>query len=264
MTKFACIFACFAAMALGASSGSRADDAAKQAAELEFSGSEHFRAGRFAESVADFDAEIRLQPRGAPWHWKRGISLYYLGRYADGAKQFEGYQTVADNDVENAVWRFLCQARDPAVGFEKAQKQILPIRDDRRVPMMQVYGLYQGRLTPDDVLAAARAGDPSEETLEKRLFYAHLYLGLYHEVRGDLAAAKKHVAEAEKRKISHYMGDVAAVHDRLLNKPEAAKKPAETKNPETKNPETKKPETKKPDKKRPEPKPSDKKPAEKK
>src|SRR4029078_1701440 len=110
-------------------------------AELEARGSEHFRAARFADSVAAFDAEIRAEPRRAPWHWKRGISLYYAGRYADGAKQFEGYQTVDGNDVENAVWRFLCQARDPAVGFEKAQKQILPIRDDPRVPMMQVYAL---------------------------------------------------------------------------------------------------------------------------
>jgi len=258
MTKFACIGACFASMALGATASSQADDAAKQAAELEVRGSDHFRAGRFAESVADFDAEIRLEPRSAPWHWKRGISLYYLGRYADGAKQFEGYQTVANNDVENAVWRFLCQARDPAVGFEKAQKQILPIRDDRRVPMMQVYGLYQGKLAPDDVLAAARAGDPSEDTLHQRLFYAHLYLGLYFEVRGDLPAAKMHVAEAEKRKIGHYMWDVAAVHARLLDKPLAEKKPA------TKKSETTKPEAKKTDKDQPETKQPAKKPTDKK
>ena len=244
MSKIAWIGAGFACVWFMSLASTRADDAEKQAAELELRGSDHFRAGRFAESVADFDAEIKLDARRAPWHWKRGISLYYVGRYADGAKQFEGYQTVDGNDVENAVWRFLCQARDPAVGFEKAQQQILPIRDDRRVPMMQVYALYQGKLSPDDVMAATRAGDPSEASLHQRLFYAHLYLGLYHEVRGDLAAAKKHIAEAERRKVDHYMWDVAAVHARVLEKP-AEKKPAEKKTQEKKSPE-KKPAEKKP------------------
>src|SRR6188508_2549731 len=78
----------------GETTMSAADPPPLTAEQLEARGSEHFCAGRFAESVADFDAEIRLDPRRGPWHWKRGISLYYVGRYADGAKQFEGYQTV--------------------------------------------------------------------------------------------------------------------------------------------------------------------------
>lgn len=183
---------------------------------LEARGSDAFRASRFADSVAAFDAEIKLEPRRAPWHWKRGISLYYAGRFADGAKQFEGYQTVDGNDVENAVWRFLCQVRDPAVGLEKARKGMLEIKDDRRVPMSQIYSLYHGDLQPADVLAAAKAGQPAESVLAQRLFYAHLYLGLYFEVLGDLPAAKLHMKEAVRLKIDHYMGDVAVVHDKLL------------------------------------------------
>lgn len=186
------------------------------AEEYEARGSDHFRAGRFAESVADFDSEIRLQPARSPWHWKRGISLYYAGRYADGAKQFEGYQAVDGNDVENAVWRFLCQARDPQIGIERARREILTIKNDRRVPMMQIYSLYKGDLKPDDVMTAVRADNPSPPELEHRLFYAHLYLGLYYEVIGDKTLAKQHVDEAERRKIAHYMGDVAVVHAKLL------------------------------------------------
>ncbi len=184
--------------------------------EYEARGSEHFIAGRFVESVADFDAEIKLNPPRSPWHWKRGISLYYVGRYADGAKQFEGYQTVDGNDVENAVWRFLCQARDPQVGLDKARRGILTIKDDRRVPMMQIYALYKGDLKPEDVMQAVRADDPPSAVLEHRLFYAHLYLGLYYEVLGDAVQAKQHMEEAERRKIEHYMGDVAKVHADLL------------------------------------------------
>lgn len=197
--------------------GLAAAEPAPTTTELEARGSDAFRAGKFADSVAAFDAEIALDPRRGPWHWKRGISLYYAGRYADGAAQFEGYQTVDGKDVENAVWRFLCQARDPQVGPEKARREILSIKDDRRVPMMQIYSLFAGKLTPDDVLAAVRAGDPAPEALHDRLFYAHLYLGLYYDALGNLPQAKQHLDEAVRHKIGHYMWDVAKVHADLLN-----------------------------------------------
>jgi lipoprotein NlpI len=190
----------------------KADEPPLTAEQLEVRGSEHFRAGRFAESVADFDAEIRLDPRRGPWHWKRGISLYYAGRYADGAKQFEGYQTVDGNDVENAVWRFLCMAKDPAVGPERARREILQIKDDRRVPMRQIQSLFAGTLKPDDVMTAVRADEPSEKVLNDRLFYAHLYLGLYFDATGAADRAKMHLTEAVRHKIGHYMWDVAKVH----------------------------------------------------
>jgi len=192
---------------------------------LEERGSREFRAGRFADSVAAFDEEIRLDPRRAPWHWKRGISLYYAGRYADGAKQFEGYQTVDDNDVENAVWRFLCQVRDPAVGLERARKQILPIKNDGRVPMMQIYALYRGDAQPDDVVSACTADQPNDAVRDARLFYARLYLGLYYEVLGKVDEARRELLEAKRLRIAHYMGDVAVVHTDLLTaKPPAAKR----------------------------------------
>ncbi len=83
----------------------------------ELRGSEQFMLGKFDHSIADFDREIELAPQLEKGHWKRGISYYYAGRFADGQKQFEGYQTVDGNDVENAVWRLLCMARDQ--GLEK-------------------------------------------------------------------------------------------------------------------------------------------------
>ncbi|MGC3968320.1 MAG: hypothetical protein QM775_13385 [Pirellulales bacterium] len=186
--------------------------------EHERRGSDLFRAAKFAESTAAFDEEIRLDPRRAPWHWKRGISLYYAGRFADGAKQFEGYQTVDDNDVENAVWRYLCQVRDPAVGPQKAREEILPIKNDGRIPMMQIYSLFRGDAKPDDVLAACRTDGIDTAELDHRLFYAHLYLGLFHEAHGREAQAAEHLREAKRLRISHYMGDVAVVHADLLER----------------------------------------------
>jgi lipoprotein NlpI len=146
--------------------------------------------------------------------WERGISYYYAKEFEKGAKQFELYQTYHDNDVENSVWRYLCVAR--AEGVEKARRTMLPIKNDPRVPMMQIYGMYLGQLTPDDVLKTAREGEPNEQTLTRRLFYAHLYIGLYHEAAGTSDEARKHIALAEKHKIGHYMWDVAHVHAELF------------------------------------------------
>jgi lipoprotein NlpI len=182
-------------------------------------GSEQFKLGRIKESLADFDRFLDLRPREAPGHWKRGISLYYAGRYDDGRKQFEGYEKVDTNDVENAVWHFLCKAR--RLGVERARAAMLKIGRDARVPMMEVYDLYRGKAKPADVLAAAEAGDVPGEQRKQRLFYAHLYLGLYYDVTGDKRKALEHLTLAEdKHRIGHYMGDVAHVHAEMLRKEE--------------------------------------------
>lgn len=177
-------------------------------------GREHFRAGQINESVADFDQYVRLLPSAENQQWERGISYYYAGEYAKGAKQFENYQKFHDQDVENSAWRYLCVAR--AENAEKAQANMLPIMADPRVPMMQIYELYRGKLKPEDVLAAAEAGRPDANQLNQQLFYAHLYVGLWHEAAGRAEEAKKHILEAEKHKIAHYMWDVAHVHAERL------------------------------------------------
>ena len=169
----------------------------------------HFKAGRIEESIQDFDKYIELKPDAKLSHWQRGISYYYAGRYEDGRKQFEGYQDFDSNDVENAVWRFMCMVRTD--GIDKARKAILKIGDDRRVPMRQVYDLYKGDLKPADVLAAAKAYN--------ELFYAHLYVGIYYDLVNDKKQAFQHLDKATKEhRIGHYMWDVARVHRDLLAK----------------------------------------------
>jgi lipoprotein NlpI len=177
-------------------------------------GIEHFKLGHIEQSVTNFDKFIALVPQQASHHWQRGISLYYAGRFEEGRKQFELHQTVNTNDVENAVWHFLCIAR--ADGLEKARAGLIPIQGDARVPMMEVHALFAGKLQPEDVLKAARSGGPPEAQLNRQLFYAHLYLGLYFEAMGEGGKAREHINKAAGEfQTGDYMGDVARVHRQL-------------------------------------------------
>jgi lipoprotein NlpI len=187
------------------------------ASAYQFRGLVQFKAGRIKQSIADFDEYIRLVPKAKISHWQRGISYYYAGQYDNGRKQFEGYQDFDTNDVENAVWRFMCMVR--SVGIDKARKEILKIGDDKRVPMRQVYDLYKGDLKPEDVLAAANAGKITPSQRNSQLFYAHLYVGISFDLIGEKKKAFEHVRKAaEEHRIGHYMWDVARVHRDILAK----------------------------------------------
>lgn len=187
-------------------------DRALSPRERDRRGDERLFAGRFDEAIADYDAFLAAEPDYDPYHWRRGIAYYYAGRYADGAAQFERHRLVNSDDVENAAWHFLCRARESDV--DTARKELLPVGPDQRVPMMEVYELFAGRSTPELVLErASSSGQPDA------LFFAHLYLGLYHDVLGDEERARTHIDLATTTHgRSHYMGRVARVHAAVLSR----------------------------------------------
>jgi lipoprotein NlpI len=171
-----------------------------------------FLSGRIAESVTGFDALASLAPGSAPQLWQRGIALYYAGRYKDCRAQFESHRTVNPDDVENAAWHFLCVAR--AESPAAARTALLPVGPDARVPMRQVYDMFRGALTADQVLAAA-GGQPESR------FYANLYVGLYFDALGNNDRALVHIAEAASDRyaqIGGYMYAVARIHLGLLRR----------------------------------------------
>jgi lipoprotein NlpI len=181
---------------------------------LQRRGELNFKAGHFNESVADFDRVIELAPNQAPHHWQRGISLYYAKRFEDGRKQFEQHQTVNPNDVENAAWHFLCAAREK--GVTNARVIMLKAGRDDRVPMKEIEDLYRGIGSAELVLSAAQRST-KENSDAHALFYAHLYLGLYFDVLGEVTKSRGHILKASNEfGTDNYMGDVARVHLRQL------------------------------------------------
>ena len=169
-----------------------------------------FERGRVSESAEGFDNLIKLAPNAAPRLWERGIALYYAGRYKDCRAQFESHRTVNPNDVENAVWHFLCVARLESP--ERAKALLLPVGPDSRVPMREVYDMFKGVKRPEEVLAAAGRQASGQ-------FYANLYIGLYNEALGNAALARQYITAAAADQFAAaggYMHTVAKVHLGIL------------------------------------------------
>ncbi|MBM3824170.1 MAG: tetratricopeptide repeat protein [Verrucomicrobia bacterium] len=177
----------------------------------QFRGAERFKLGQIKEAVEDFDRYLTLRPDQAAHHWQRGIALYYLDRFEDGRKQFDLHQSVNANDVENAAWHYLCNARatrDP----KKAAQQILPIQEDGRPSMMDLYALYRGTKSVEEVESAIRQM-PAGEKKDQAEFYGALYIGLFYEAQQDFVKARPQLLKSARLSANFgYMGDVARVH----------------------------------------------------
>ena len=175
-------------------------------------GADHFFAGRIKEALVEWDAQVKEDPASLAGHWQRGLALYYAGRFKEGRAQFEEHQKVNPEDVENAVWHFLCITKLENV--EAARKACIPITHDTRVPMKEIHALYAGKGTEEAVLKAAASGDGLTDAARNlQRCYAHLYLGLYHEALAQADAAKAHMVKAAAlAPASSYMGQVAVVH----------------------------------------------------
>jgi lipoprotein NlpI len=177
-----------------------------------------FQSGRIAESVLEFDRLAKLVPESVPQLWQRGIALYYAGRYQDCREQFEYHRTVNPNDVENAAWHFLCVAR--AESPAKAKAALLPVGADSRVPMSQIYRMFRGELSTEQVLSAAGRQPEGQ-------FYAELYVGLFLEALGQTQRALKHIRNAadDRYSAAGYMHGVACVHRDLAARRRESAKP---------------------------------------
>ena len=167
-----------------------------------------FQLGNIALSIDDFDHAERLNPSLTPYLWQRGIAYYYAERFEDGARQFETDLSVNGHDVEETVWRYLCQAQ--VQGADAARQALLPVHDDSRPLMRWVYQLFAGTCEPERMIVQyANSG-------RRERFYSALYLGLYYEAEGDLEGARLYISLAADLHVTEdYMGWVASVHQRL-------------------------------------------------
>lgn len=190
----------------------------KNAEAYDLRGTAQFKLGKIKESLADFDKQIELAPAAGPAHWRRGLTLYYAEKFADGVKQFTSSDKAEPEDVENAVWHFLCNAR--VQGLKKAQGEMLKVaKDPRGEYMMKIYQMFKGEAKPEDVFKSAEAGNVNDNVRKEQRFYANYYVSMFCEATGEPKKSLEYMKTAvEKYPIGHYMMDVANVHLKLRDK----------------------------------------------
>jgi lipoprotein NlpI len=157
-------------------------------------GDAHFKLAEFTKAVAEYERMVELDPSLEKSHWRRGIAYFYAGQYPKAAHQFEIYHSYDNVDRENGIWRYFSQYK--ALGKEKAQEGLLKYEKDDREPFPDVYQMFQGKKTGDEIIARILKAEIDADEREKRLFYAYLYAGLHEAITGAPARAKDHLRKA--------------------------------------------------------------------
>ncbi|XP_011092103.1 uncharacterized protein LOC105172402 isoform X1 [Sesamum indicum] len=167
-----------------------------------------FRQGDVLGSLVEFDKAIELDPRQKAYLWQRGLSLYYLNRFEEGAEQFRLDVAQNPNDTEESIWCFLCEAQ--LYGVDEARRRFLEVGTDPRPVMREAYNMFKDGGDPEKLCQAFSSGREGE------FFYASLYAGLYYESQNKSDEAKLHLVAACKSpygsRSDDYMASLAKVH----------------------------------------------------
>ncbi len=143
--------------------------------------------GKFEKAEADYLQMVKLKPELDTSHWRLGIAMFLANHPKQAAAQFDKYNSFDNVDRENGIWRYLSHYR--AFGKDEARRQLLRYEKDDRPPFKEVYRLFDGSLTAEEVLKAIPDELPVASR-ESRLFYSHLYIGLNQVVEGNTDDAK--------------------------------------------------------------------------
>ncbi|XP_024535393.1 uncharacterized protein LOC9636940 isoform X4 [Selaginella moellendorffii] len=149
-------------------------------------GMELFSQGDVSGSLEQFNKVLDAFPEELPYLWQRGLSLFYLDRFEEGAAQFREDTKLGNNDSEETG-------------------------KDSRAYMNQIYKLYKQGGDPQQML-----GSFLKEDRGQAFFYASLYSGLYYEALGEFEPAKSAImsacASSYGSTSQDYMVSVAKVH----------------------------------------------------
>ena len=188
-------------------------------------GDAYFFRGNFAASLRDYQKMCEVSPDTEPGHWRLGLVQYYAGEFETSTKFFDRFFKTDDVDREGGLWKYLAQAKGE--GPEKAKAGLLKYTKFDREPMPTVYRLFEGTITPEELLKTVDEKKLAENERQKRLFYIELYIGLWLDAHKQPQDALPHFRAATANKWPrdagygpNWMWHVARVHYELL----AAKK----------------------------------------
>lgn len=174
-----------------------------------YEGMSAFASNKVEESVEIYDSIIRDDPRRKPYLWQRGLSLYYAGRYKEGADQFATDVAVNPNDTEEQIWHLLCLAKTEGVdSLVEARTQKLTVGKDRRPVMRLVQKLFLGEQgsSSDMEKELMSMAENANANNAGNQFYASLYLSLYFESLKDEKLSQQWMLNAIKTEYAKTVG----------------------------------------------------------
>ena len=184
-------------------------------------GDAYFFRGNFPASLRDYQKMCEVSPDTEPGHWRLGLVQYYAGEFETSTKFFDRFFKTDDIDREGGLWKYLAQAKGE--GPEKARAGLLKYTKFDREPMPTVYRLFEGTITPEELLKTVDEGQLADTEREKRLFYIELYIGLWLDAHKKPQEALPHFRAATANKWPrdagygpNWMWHVARVHYELL------------------------------------------------
>ncbi|MGI0481246.1 tetratricopeptide repeat protein [Geminocystis sp. CENA526] len=167
----------------------------------------YFKLIRLEESLRDFNKAEELNPQLTPYLWQRGITYYYLQKYAKAARQFEVDLSINSLDIEETIWYYLSIAQ--LEDAQSARNSLLPVKPDARSFMTSIYRLFAGKATIQTIINNANTKDIRE------MFYLNLYIGLYYEAQREKSKSWFYMDKAISYKIDDYMWYLACVHQQI-------------------------------------------------
>jgi tetratricopeptide (TPR) repeat protein len=141
--------------------------------------------GDYGRAIQDYDQAIQLNPMNADTHNGRGRAYFYQGNFKAAAAAFSRANELADNGY-SIIWRYLARERGGDNGAAELEANAVRLkREEWPYPLIE---LYLAARSPAEVLSLA--GKP-EERCE-----AQFYIGEWHLLRGNRAAAATHLQAA--------------------------------------------------------------------
>lgn len=145
---------------------------------------------RYDDAIGDLDRLVKTTPDAPAALYNRGRAKFLKRDFGGAAKDFAAAMQNRNDNPYAALRLYLATARagKPDPGPLAAAAKAFP---DGQWPL-SIVAFYQGKLAEDDLVAAAKAGDPAADLTAE----AQYYLGEWALAKGDTPSARSHFQAA--------------------------------------------------------------------
>lgn len=156
--------------------------------------------GDFEHAMADYNQSIRLDPNYIKAYSNRGVIRYEGGNWADAAADFARAHESNAKDGHTVLWQALVGMHQPDSGWAaRLAEEAKGLSQDWPMPLVS---LYEGQITPDQLLAAA--GDLTADP--DRLCDVGFYFGEWKLSHGQAQEAVAYLKKAQSN-CPHYYSE---------------------------------------------------------